>query len=306
MKLFVLSPIADSFFSDQQKQELSKAGDLVLQKEIVPIEKVAGLTLPGDKLLALDPDWFDWKVPNEFLEKIPDIKGVILQTSSFSWLDATRLAQRGIPVVNMRGFSKNAVAEWAIMAALLLSRKMPIVIKDGWKQDFVKHKGFELRGKTAGVIGLGRNGSAIAELAAGLGMSVQYWSAHNQDERIKFVPLSELMKTSDVIFPAFAHNADTEKLLNDEALMSMKPSAIFVSTIHHIYNHDLLLRRVAEGKLWGYGFEENNPNFTAYAGNIWAGPALAWCTEESMRENARQWTEAILQAARGEFPNRIN
>lgn len=307
MKIFIVSPIADTFFTNQQSKMIADTGaEVIVQKEIIALDHVPGLTEAGDKILALDPDWFDWKVTSETLGKIPDVRGVVLQTTSFSWIDSAYLASKNVPVVNMRGFSKNAVAEWAIMTALLLARRMPVVIKDGWKQDFTKHQGFELRGKVAGVIGMGRNGRAIAECARGLGMQVRYWSAHSGDEAYQSVPLAELMRTSDVIFPTLAHNAETEKLLSDELLISMKTEAIFVSTIHHVYNHGLLLERVSEKKLWGYGFEENNPDFNRYAGNVWAGPALAWCTRESMQENARQWTEAIIAAVNNNFPTRIN
>lgn len=306
MKIYIISPIVDTFFTSEERKLLEQSGEIIYQKEIVPIEDVPGLCESGRKIIALDPDWFNWTVNAELLDKIPDIAAVILQTTSFSWIDTNYLKQKGVPVVNMRGFSKNSVAEWAIMVALLLARKMPILMKDNWRQDFVKHKGFELKDKTAGVIGLGQNGIAIAERAQAMGMKVQYWSKNSRDNRFTNVELSELMKMSDVVFPTFAHNAETEGLLTDELLISMKTDAIFISTIHHIYNHDLLLKRVAEGLLWGYGFEENNPSPEKYQGNVFAGPALAWCTEESMRENARQWVGAICASARGEFKNLVN
>lgn len=307
MKIFILSPNYDTLFNHEQKKTLEIAGDLFVQKEVVPIDQVKELmTGNEDRMLAIDPDFCDWKVPNEIVEKIPHLKAVVLQTTSFSWIDVDFAKSRNIPVVNLRGFSSIAVAEWATMMALCLARKLPVVIKDGWEQDYTKHQGIELRGKTAGVIGLGDIGTAIAENCQGLGMKVQYWSKNTKDERFHTVDLATLMKTSDLILPAVAQNEETKGLITDEMLSSMKANAIFVSIVHHVYNHELLLKMAEEGKIYGYGFEVGKPEFGNHKGNVWAGAELAWCTEDSMRKNAKCWLEAIINAAKSEYPTRVN
>lgn len=45
---------------------------------------------------------------------------------------------------------------------------------------------------------------------------------------------------------------------------------------------------------------------TDFEGNVWAGPELAWCTEDSMRKNAEQWVKAIIEASKDNYPTRIN
>lgn len=307
MKIFIISPNIDTFFSSEQIDSLKKAGDVVFHKEMTSYEEVPGLFEGSeDRILAIDPDFSDWKLPNDVIEKIPNLKVIVLQTTSFSWLDVEFAKSKGIPVVNLRGFSKIAVAEWATMMTLALARRLPIIIKDGWKQDYVSHKGIELRGKTAGVIGLGDIGKAVAKNCLGLGMSVQYWSKKTRDDRFKHVELDELMKTSDVIIPCVAQNKETQGMITDEMLRSMKKSAIFVSDIHSVYNHDLLVEMVKNGDLYGYGFEDGKAKMTDFEGNVWAGPELAWCTEDSLRKNAEQWIEAIIKATKGELPTKVN
>lgn len=231
---------------------------------------------------------------------------MVLQTTSFSWVDSEHVGKKGVPVVNLRGFSSIAVAEWATMMAMNVARGVPVVSQDSWKQDYVKHQGIELRGKTAGVVGLGNIGTAIAENCKGLGMKVQYWSKNSKDDRFKKVSLDSLLKTSDVIFPAVAQNDETKGLIKDKMLKSMKKSAIFISIVHHVYNHELLLSLAKENKIFGYAFETSKPEFGKYKGNVWAGPELAWCTEDSMRKNAEQWVETIIKASKGKYPRRIN
>lgn len=307
MKIFILSPNADTLFTDKQVKQLKGAGNIVFQKKIIPFEKVNGLFNDKEgRILAIDPDFCDWKVPNKVIDKVPNLKAVVLQTTSFSWLDVDHIGKKGIPVVNLRGFSSIAVAEWATMMAVNLARKVSVVVQDGWKQDYVKHQGIELRGKTAGIVGLGNIGTAIAENCQGLGMKVQYWSKTSSDKRFKKVGLENLIKTSDVIFPAVAQNDETKSLITDKMLRSMKKSAIFVSIVHHVYNHELLLKMAKEGKIYGYGFETSKPEFGKYKGNVWAGPELAWCTEDSMRKNAEQWVQAIVNASKRKYPTRVN
>jgi len=263
------------------------------------------LQTPEEKIICLDPDFCDWTVPNSVFDSL-NLKAVILQTTSFSWIDIDYAKSKDIPVVNLRGFSSIAVAEWVTMMVLNIARKLPIVIKDDWKQDYTKHQGIELRGKTAGIVGMGRIGAAIAENMAGLGMKVQYWSPSSQNPKFDKVSLEKLMETSDVILPAVAKNKQTEGVITDKMILSMKSTAIFVSIVHEVYNHELLLKLESENKIYGYGFESSKSEMSAHNGNVWAGPELAWCTQDSMKKNAEQWTESIILATKGNFTNRVN
>ena len=307
MKIFVLSPNVDSLLSPPQIESLNNLGELFVVKDIQPLMEVSQL-FEGDepRILAIDPDFCDWQVDNTFIDKIPNLKAICLQTTSFSWIDVDHAKSLGIPVVNLRGFSTVAVAEWATMMVLALARRLPMLISDGWKMDYFKHRGVELRGMTAGVIGLGKIGVAIAENMAGLGMKVQYFSNSSRDERFELVSLDELMKTSDVILPAVAKNLDTIGMISQELAYSMKPSAIFVSIVHEVYDHPQLVKMVGDGKLFGYGFEEDKLAYGKYEGNIWDGPALGWCTSESMSKNSELWVQSIAQAVNGELPYIVN
>lgn len=307
MKIFIISPNTDTQFTEEQRAALKTAGDVIIFNTIKPFDQLAELYKGNEpRIVAIDPDFSDWKFPNEIIDAIPNLQAICLQTTSFSWLDVAHCKQKGILVVNLRGFSSIAVAEWVVMLALALARRLPIVIKDGWKLDYEKHRGFELRGKTAGIIGLGSIGTAVAENLKGLGMHVQYWSKHSEDERFHRVALDTLMCSSDVIVSAVAHNAETETLLSDELVKGMKSTALLVDITHPIYNPKLVLQLAADGKIGGYAFEDEKNPFGHYAGNVWNGPALGWCTHESMAKNAQQWVESIIAAAKGEFPTQIN
>jgi phosphoglycerate dehydrogenase-like enzyme len=197
MKIFLIRTQIDKMFTHEQLKKLSSTGELVKIETVQPLAEISSL-FEGDeeRILAIDPDSCDWTVPNDVLDRIPNLQAVILETTSFSWVDGNHLTRKGIPMINCPGFSTIAVAEWAIMAMLILARKIPLVIKSQWKLDFQTHRGFELRGKKVGVIGLGRIGKAVAENCIGLGMHVQYWSRQTRDERFLFTSLEALLLTN--------------------------------------------------------------------------------------------------------------
>lgn len=306
MKIIILSKNSDLFFTEEQKEKIKSAGDAIFIKDIKPLLDVVALYSDDEKIIAIDPDYCEWNVSKEVIEKMKNVLAICLQTTSFSWIDINEAKKHNIPVINLRGFSTEAVAEWAVMMAINVARKLPLIIKDEWKQDFGKHQGIELRGKSAGIIGLGNIGTRIAEICNGLGMNIIYWSKQQKDERFSFFQLDELMKSADFIFPTLAQNEQTKKIITDGLIKSIKRSAIFVSIVHKMYNHDLILEMVQNNQLYGYAFETEKEKMTDFIGNVWAGPELAWCTDESLKRNAEQWTESIINAANGKYPTQVN
>ena len=240
----------------------------------------------------------------------PPLKCIVTQSTSYGWIDTDYAKNHGIAVCNIRNFSTDAVADWAIMMMLNLARKVPLLIKAkfplDFSTDFSTYQGVNLKGKTAGIIGLGNIGRAIAERCHGLGMNVIYWNRSPKDTPWKETALPDLLKTSDVIFPCMADTEQTHQIMTDDLLKSMKPSAIMASIVHKYYNHDLVLDLVRSGALYGYGFEADPSSFDKYEGNVWAGPAYAWCTKGSMEKAMDLFVEAIINAATRQYPTRVN
>lgn len=209
--------------------------------------------------------------------------------------------------MHLVGFSTEAVAEWALMMTLNTARQIPKVIRGGWAQDY-DLQGMELKGKMAGIIGMGRIGGRIAELMSGIGMDVQYWSRRQNNDKFDYVELDRLMSTSNVILLAIPLSPETKGIITAEMINTMKKTGIFVSVVNHgIYDHELLVEKTKSGEIFGYAFEdEGGKTFDKHEGNILAMPALGWCTTDSFKKNAELWVEAIILASRGEFPTKVN
>jgi phosphoglycerate dehydrogenase-like enzyme len=312
MKAFIFDPLWDDLVTAELLQNLKEANvDIVVTKKIAPLNDCKELFQGNeDRLLCLNPDYVGWRLKNKDYENIPNLKGIFTESTGYEWVEPEAANRLGIPICNIIAFNTQAVAEWAIMMMLNLARQVPRLIKDGFPldfdKDFSKYRGIQLKGKTAGIIGLGNIGSAIAERCAGLGMNVVYWSRSSTNNKYHKASLQELLATADVILPATLKNVETVKLVTDDMIRTIKKEAIIVDIVHAVFNHQLLLNMVAAGDLYGYGFEGEPKNFTKFEGNVWAAPAYAWATYESMYNSVAKLVDNIISASKKEFPTRIN
>jgi lactate dehydrogenase-like 2-hydroxyacid dehydrogenase len=312
MKAFIFEPLWDELVTPELIADLQDAGiTYEVIKETAPLSDHAPLFEGEEKrLLYLNPDYVNWKLKVEDYKDIPNLKGIFGAATSFTWIDMSYASEHGIPVCNIKGFSAEAVAEWAIMMMLNVARKTPRIIKDGcpldFGKDFMKYRGIELHGKIAGIIGLGRIGTAIANRCKGLGMNIVYWSKNSRSEEFTFMELEQLMKEADVIFPIMAVNEESKRLITTEMLKSMKPTAILIDETHDLFDQETVLGMVRESALFGFGFEAGPKTFNSYDGNVWAAPAYGWATDNSMYASVKMQIDNMVAATHGEFPNKVN
>lgn len=175
---------------------------------------------------------------------------------SFVDLDA---AQRlGVTVCNTPGYADNAVAEHALALLLAVARRVPRLDKlmhDGvWDQS---RSGFELRGKTLGVIGYGGIGARMAALGRSLGMNVIAWTRSPQDHPgVAFTALDDLLAQSDVVSLHAAATPETRHLIDDAKLDLMKPDAVLINTARaDLVDQEAMITRLGDGRLAAAGLD---------------------------------------------------
>ena len=312
MKAFIFDPLWDELITEVLLARLKKGGlELVITKSIAPLSDCKALFEGNEeRILCLNPDYVDWKLSSEDYNDIPNLKAILGAATSFSWIDTAYADKNSVPICNIHNFSSQAVAEWGITMLFNVARQVPRLIKDGFpldfNKDFMKYRGIELQGKTAGIVGLGNIGNAIADRLNGLGMNVTYWSRSPKETDYECKELPKLFSESDVIFPTMAHNDKTEHIITPELLGAMKPSAMFISVVHELFDEKIILDMVKDGKLFGFGFEASPASFYKYEGNVWAAPAYAWVTDQTMHNSMVKWTQNMIDATEGKFPNRVN
>lgn len=303
MTLYFLSTLVTNHF---KKNLASINQNIIYVTTTSKLSSVQELKNDEEKIIVVDPDFVEWEVTRADLESIKNLKAVLVSSTSFSWVDQSFLKENNIPLINVKDWCTQAVSEYAMMMAQNLARKIPLLIQNNFELDYAKYCGVELKNKTAGIIGMGNIGKAIAGKAKGLGMNVIYWSKNSKTDLGDYVQLDELFKTSDFIFPTMADNVETKKIISDEHIKSMKATSYFVSIVHRYYNHDLLIEMTKDEKISGYGFEDNEMKMSQLKGNIWVAPEYAWCTKEAFETNDRKLLENIKMATSGDFSNRVN
>lgn len=138
-------------------------------------------------------------------------------------------------------------------------------------------------------------------------MNVIYWSRSKKKTSLTKVSLDKLVSTADFIFVTVALNEGTKNILNKNLLAKMKGTASLVSNVsEEIYDHKFLLSQAKKGNVWGYAFETDKHKSSDFEGNVFAIPAYAWYTSQSIQNDYRIWTDTILSICGGKPINVVN
>jgi D-3-phosphoglycerate dehydrogenase len=179
------------------------------------------------------------RVTAETIQAAPALALVIRAGAGVNTIDLQEASARGICVANCPGKNNHAVAELALGLMISADRRIPdatAALRGGeWKKkEFGKARG--LRGRVAGIVGLGTIGSAMAALCRGLGMTVAAWSRSLTPERateleLEFCPdLDTLAGRADAVSVHLALKPETRGIIGRQFFERMRPGAIFVNT----------------------------------------------------------------------------
>lgn len=308
MKLYIT--YTKNSFIKKQIQELSQVGELIFLEDTFDLDEAPYLTDEEEKILVVDPDWYNWDINANHLSKIKNLKGVCLSTTAFDWIDLDYCKDNNIVVCNIPKYSTDSVAEYGIFLMMCLAKKFPIQAKMDYKMDYSQYMlTTEIRNKTAGIIGFGTIGSKIAAMCQALGMNVIYWNRSEKQNSYKKVDLETIFKEADFIFPAFATNEETSKLITDNLINAMNGNA-FINVVNNpreLYNHDLFLNR-AETEEISYAFElyGNEKKMYDYKGNVMATAPYAFYTKEAIDRLVAIWCDNVIDLVKDIPQNVVN
>jgi len=164
------------------------------------------------------------------------IQMVALRCAGFNNLDLNSAHQLGIRVARVPAYSPEAVAEHTIAMMLCLNRKLHKAYNRVRDDNFALDGllGFNLHGKTVGLIGAGKIGKATARILLGFGCSVCCYDIQQDKELIqagvRYLPLEDLFVQSDIISLHCPLTANTAHLINDSSLLLMKDGVMLINT----------------------------------------------------------------------------
>lgn len=169
----------------------------------------------------------------ELMAGCPDLRAIVfLGTGAASYIDLDAAAERGIAVRSYKGYGDRSVAEHTIALVFAAARRIAAMDAEIRRGRFEPLDGFELLGKTIGVIGTGGIGAEVVRLAAAFGMQVIAWNRSGVDPSLPAtaVELDELLAGSDIVTLHLTLGNATRGFVTKAHLARLKPGAIFVNT----------------------------------------------------------------------------
>lgn len=182
---------------------------------------------------------------------------IALRCAGYNNVDLKATGEK-MPVVRVPAYSPHAIAEHALALLLTLVRKTHkayIRTKD-FNFSLSGFVGFDLFGKTVGVIGTGKIGMTFVEICRGLGMKVIAYDPVPSNGFLEYVPLEELFARSDIISLHCPLNADTYHLINSRTLSIMKDRVFIINTSRGaLIDSEALIDGIKSGKVGGAGLD---------------------------------------------------
>ncbi len=200
------------------------------------------------------------KIDGRVLDKFPSLTHLVSATTGLDHVDLTELNIRNIKLVSLRGqdaflktIPSTAEHTWALLLALI--RNIPAAnehVKQGlWERD--RFRGYQLKGKTIGIIGLGRTGTKVASYARAFDMDVCYFDPFVYNSNYtRCDTLSGLLPMSDIVSIHVHLNADTQNLVAAHNTGMMKDGCLLINTSRgKIVDEEAVAQALATGKISG-------------------------------------------------------
>lgn len=225
-------------------------------------------------------------------------------------VDVNAATARGIVVTNTPGVNRIAVAELTIGLMFCLARRIPQMVNNVRAGVWTRAQGWELYGKTLGLIGLGAIGREVAARAHALGMHVianDPYSAGILDRNADLVDLETLLREAHIISLHCATTPETANLINAERLALVRDGAYLVNTARgELVDEGALYDALVSGKLAGAAsdvFHNEPPEGSPLLAldNFLPTLHIAGTTQESVQRMAMLAAQNVVDVLRGDI-----
>ena len=203
------------------------------------------------------------KIDKNTLSKMPNLKFIATRSTGFDHIDLRACKERDIKVSNVPTYGENTVAEHCFALILALSRKVIPSVEKVRRGDFSLDnlRGFDLKGKTLGVIGTGNIGKHVVRMANGFELQILGYDQKEDQELVtkyglKYVPIEELLQNSDIITLHLPDNPQTHHFIDKEKMSHIKKGAYLINTSRGgLVDTEALVNALTDGKLAGVGLD---------------------------------------------------
>ena len=197
-------------------------------------------------------------INKNIIDLLPNLKFINTSSTGFDHIDYEYAKTKGIQVSNVPIYGSQTVAEFTFALLLNLSRRVYWgyhQLREGTSFDLSQLEGFDLEGKTLGVIGTGKIGQNVVRIAKGFRMNVIATDPYPKDELAKefgfeYVSLDNLLGQADIVTVHVPYIPETHHLLNNDNLAKIKKGAVLINTARgEIVETEGLLAALNDGRI---------------------------------------------------------
>ncbi|NQU95787.1 MAG: hydroxyacid dehydrogenase [Candidatus Omnitrophica bacterium] len=249
--------IEDPWEIEYLKKHLSSSG------EIKNFKETAGLVLDKIKDSAILSTFINSKVDKKIIDSLPNLKFIATRSTGFDHIDVDYARKKGIVVSNVPTYGENTVAEHTFALILSIARHLKKAHVKASKCDFAIKglMGFDLKGKTIGVVGTGHIGLRVIKMAVGFSMKVLAFDPKpnqflSEVLGFEYADFETLLGRSDIISLHAPYNKKTHHLINEDSIKLIKKGAILINTARGgLVDTVALARALDQGALAGAGLD---------------------------------------------------
>nr|WP_121270662.1 2-hydroxyacid dehydrogenase [Pedobacter schmidteae] len=202
-----------------------------------------------------------FRIDQELMEAAPALKFIARAGAGLDNIDEAFARQKGISLLNAPEGNMDAVGEHAVGLMLSLMnnfRTADTQVRNGvWDRE--GNRGYELKGRTVGIIGYGFMGQSFAKKLSGFEVNVIAYDKYKtgfSDEYAREVSMEEIVKHSDVLSLHTPLTAETRQMVNDEYLFHFRKPIFFINTSRgEVVHTEAVLKAIEEGKILGAGLD---------------------------------------------------
>jgi phosphoglycerate dehydrogenase-like enzyme len=311
MKVTVLDDYQRAFESTDAIKRLSQRVEVEILTEKLATEDAAVSALKGSQ--AIIPIRERTKFPASLLKALTDLEYISQTGSHVYHIDMEAAIRLGIVVSLAPG--GNSASELVMLAVMRQIPQSDRAVRHG---EWPLVLGYVLKGKTLGILGLGKIGTEVAAIGRAFGMSVVAWGPTLTADRAAkseatFMPLEEVLKTADVISIHLKLSPESRHLLNEARLRLMKKSAYLVNTARGAIVDETALLNILRAKgIAGAALDvfveeplpKNHPLLEL--DNVVLTPHLGWPTDSGFAGFAENAVTNILDYMEGKLTRALN
>lgn len=202
-------------------------------------------------------------VTKEMVEHLPNLKLITTRSTGFDHVDRVLKNNKDLVVCNVPHYGTHTVAEHTFALILSLSRKLYLSFERIKHGEF-NHEhlmGFDLYGKTLGIVGMGDIGASVINIAKGFGMNIVVYSRHPDEKIAKklgitFLNFNELLAASDVVTLHVPYTKETHHMINKKNIKRFKKGSLLINTARGgLVQTEAIVYGLAKGILQGAGID---------------------------------------------------